>query len=211
MTNRKGPSESATKFKKGTKKRGNNGNMWIIATTSSGTQRWQKINVLKKKNSTKKTKKTKKTKNTIANTNDLKQLKKKYSVSINGSKKKMANGLWTVRGDSMSSEDIQYILPMLDNINKNEAEKLLQRRNTNVITNYKKMWKPMPKPLNQMTREEIIKELRSFRNAWEKITTRSMDLSDMRLGYESLTSLKSLLKHYYSDESKLQAEEWLRK
>ena len=205
MTNRKGPSESATKFKKGTKRRGNDGNMWVIATTSSGTQRWQKINVLKKKNSTKKTK------NTIANTNDLRQLKKKYSVSVNGSKKEMANGLWTVRGESMSSEDIQYILPILDNINKNEAEKLLQRRNTNVITNYKKMWKPMPKPLNQMTREEIVKELRSFRNAWEKITTRSMDLSDERLGYESLTSLKSLLKHYYSDESKLQAEEWLRK
>lgn len=205
MTNRKAPSQSATKFKKGTKKRGNDGNIWIIDTTSSGIQRWKKINVLKKKNSTKKMKKTK------TNTNDLKQLKKKYSVSINGSKKKMANGLWTVRGDSMSSEDIQYILPMLDNINKNEAEKLLQRRNTNVITNYKKMWKPMPKPLNQMTREEIIKELRSFRNAWEKITTRSMDLSDERLGCESLTSLKSLLKHYYSDESKLQAEEWLRK
>ena len=205
MTNRKGPSESATKFKKGTKRRGNDGNMWVIATTSSGTQRWQKINVLKKKISTKKTK------NTIANTNDLRQLKKKYSVSINGSKKEMANGLWTVRGESMSSEDIQYILPILDNINKKEAEKLLQRRNTNVITNYKKMWKPMPKPLNQMTREEIVNELRSFRNAWEKITTRSMDLSDMRLGYESLTSLKSLLKDYYSDESKLQAEEWLRK
>ena len=205
MTNRKGPSESATKFKKGTKRRGNDGNMWVIATTSSGTQRWQKINVLKKKNSTKKMKKT------IANTNDLRQLKKKYSVSVNGSKKEMANGLWTVRGESMSSEDIQYILPILDNINKNEAEKLLQRRNTNVITNYKKMWKPMPKPLNQMTREEIVKELRSFRTAWEKITTRSMDLSDERLGYESLTSLKSLLKHYYSDESKLQAEEWLRK
>ena len=205
MTNRKGPSESATKFKKGTKRRGNDGNMWVIATTSSGTQRWQKINVLKKNISTKKTK------NTIANTNDLRQLKKKYSVSVNGSKKEMANGLWTVRGESMSSEDIQYILPILDNINKKEAEKLLQRRNTNVITNYKKMWKPMPKSLNQMTREEIVNELRSFRNAWEKITTRSMDLSDERLGYESLTSLKSLLKHYYSDESKLQAEEWLRK
>ena len=205
MTNRKGPSESATKFKKGTKRRGNDGNMWVIATTSSGTQRWQKINVLKKKNSTKKMKKTK------TSTNDLRQLKKKYSVSVNGSKKEMANGLWTVRGESMSSEDIQYILPILDNINKKEAEKLLQRRNTNVITNYKKMWKPMPKPLNQMTREEIVNELRSFRNAWEKITTRSMDLSDERLGYESLTSLKSLLKHYYSDESKLQAEEWLRK
>ena len=69
----------------------------------------------------------------------------------------------------------------------------------------------MPKPLDKMTREEIVKELRSFRAAWEKITTRSMDLSDMRLGSESISSLKSLLKYYYSDESKLQAEEWLRK
>lgn len=201
MPGRKGPNESATKFKKGTRKRGNDGNMWIIATTSSGTHRWQKIT----------TSKTKKNKKTTATTNDLRELKKKYSVSANGSKKDIANGLWIVRGSSMSSEDILRILPILDNINKNEAEKLLKRRNTNVITNYKKMWKPMPKPLDKMTREEIVKELRSFRNAWEKITTRSMDLSNMRLGSESLTSLKSLLKHYYSDESKLQAEEWLRK
>jgi len=206
MSGRKGPNASATKFKKGTRKRGNDGNMWIIATTSSGTHRWQKITTSK----TKKIKKTTKNKQTTT-TNDLRQLKKKYSVSTNGSKKDIANGLWIVRGSSISSEDIQRILPILDNINKNEAEKLLKRRGTNIITNYKKMWKPMPKPLSKMTREEIVKELRSFRNAWEKITTRSMDLSDMRLGSESLTSLKSLLKHYYSDESKLQAEEWLRK
>ena len=63
MTNRKGPSESATKFKKGTKRRGNDGNMWVIASTSSGTQRWQKINVLKKKNSTKKIRDTKNSQN----------------------------------------------------------------------------------------------------------------------------------------------------
>ena len=208
MSGRKGPNESATKFKKGTRKRGNDGNMWIIATTSSGTHRWQKITTSKTK---KKSKQTKKSVKQTTTTNDLRQLKKKYSVSTNGSKKDIANGLWIVRGSSMSTEDIRRILPILDNINKNEAEKLLKRRNTNVITNYKKMWKPMPKPLDKMTREEIVKELRSFRNAWEKITTRNMDLSDMRLGSESLTSLKSLLKHYYSDESKLQAEEWLRK
>ena len=73
------------------------------------------------------------------------------------------------------------------------------------------MWEPKPKPLGKMNRDELISRLEKFRDAWEKITTRSMDLSDERLGYESLTSLKSLLKHYYSDESKLQAEEWLRK
>ncbi len=40
---RQGPSESATKFPVGTKKRGNDGNMWIIIKTKSGVQRWQKI------------------------------------------------------------------------------------------------------------------------------------------------------------------------
>ena len=69
----------------------------------------------------------------------------------------------------------------------------------------------MPKPLTQMSREELIKELRSFRNAWERITSKNMDLSNSRLRSESLTSLRSLLKHFYTNESKLLAEQWLRK
>jgi hypothetical protein len=69
----------------------------------------------------------------------------------------------------------------------------------------------MPKPLTQMSREELIKELRSFRNAWERITSKSMDLSNSRLRSESLTSLRSLLKDFYTNESKLLAEQWLRK
>jgi len=40
---RKGPSESATKFKVGTKKKGNDGNMWKIVENKKGTKRWQKI------------------------------------------------------------------------------------------------------------------------------------------------------------------------
>ena len=66
----------------------------------------------------------------------------------------------------------------------------------------------MPKPLTQMSREELIKELRSFRNAWERITSKSMDLSNSRLRSESLTSLRSLLKDFYTNESKLLAEQW---
>jgi hypothetical protein len=40
--NRKGPEESATKFKVGTKKKGNDGNMWKIVENKNGTKRWQK-------------------------------------------------------------------------------------------------------------------------------------------------------------------------
>lgn len=40
---RKGPTESATKFSVGVKKKGNDGNDWIIIKTSSGTHRWKKF------------------------------------------------------------------------------------------------------------------------------------------------------------------------
>jgi len=39
---RKGPTESATKFSIGVKKRGNDGNMWTIISTASGVHRWAK-------------------------------------------------------------------------------------------------------------------------------------------------------------------------
>ena len=42
--NRPSPSESATKFKVGTKKKGNDGNMWIIVENKNGVKRWSKIN-----------------------------------------------------------------------------------------------------------------------------------------------------------------------
>ena len=41
-TTRKAPSESATLFKKGTIKKGNDGNKWTIVTNARGVQRWQK-------------------------------------------------------------------------------------------------------------------------------------------------------------------------
>ena len=37
---RKGPSESATKFKVGTIKKGNDNNMWKIVVNKKGIQRW---------------------------------------------------------------------------------------------------------------------------------------------------------------------------
>lgn len=41
--NRPSPSESATKFKEGIKKKGNDGNMYIIAVNKNGIKRWKKI------------------------------------------------------------------------------------------------------------------------------------------------------------------------
>jgi hypothetical protein len=43
MTSRKGPSKSATLFKNGTIKVGNDGNKWVIVTNKNGVKRWQKV------------------------------------------------------------------------------------------------------------------------------------------------------------------------
>ena len=53
---RKSPEESATKFSAGIKKKGNDGNIWMIVKNKNGVQRWQR---------TKETKKTKKSKKKI--------------------------------------------------------------------------------------------------------------------------------------------------
>ena len=42
-TTRKAPTESATLFKKGVIKKGNDGNRWVIVTNARGVQRWQKV------------------------------------------------------------------------------------------------------------------------------------------------------------------------
>ena len=85
-------------------------------------------------------------------------------------------------------------------------------RISNPITDYKGMWKPKhePKPLTNMTRSELMHNLKSFRDAWEKNTGRNQDLSNDRISNETTSGLRILLKWYYSDESKLIAEDYLR-
>ena len=64
-TTRKAPSQSATLFKKGTTKKGNDGNQWVIVADARGVQRWQKVPVQGAKTKTKtKTKTNKKAKAT---------------------------------------------------------------------------------------------------------------------------------------------------
>jgi len=208
---RKGPSASATKFSIGTKKKGNDGNMWIIIATSSGIHRWKKIGTsTKKKEKHKKVlTKTIKKKSTDISVETLKKLKKKYKVTTSGSKTQIAEGLWRVRGEAMDSKDLALIVHLLPKKNQKEVEKLLNTRNNNPINNYKGLWKPLPKPLSKMSREELIRNLRLFRDAWEKITTRNQDLGNERLASETTEQLRNLLKFYYSNDAKNLATSWL--
>ena len=202
---RKGPEESATKFSVGIKKIGNDGNTWTITENKNGVKRWQKI---KRKKKTRKIFKSKKDKIT---SKILRALKKKYNVTTTGNKKEMAEGLWTVHGGSMSDDDLLLIIPLLSKRDRKEAEKLLSKRITEPVINYKGMWMPQPKPLRKMSRKEMIKHLRHFRNVWERETTRNQDLSDERLDEESDKDLRGLLEFYFSNQAKQIAGDWLRK
>jgi hypothetical protein len=53
LKTRKGPSSSATKSSVGTKKKGNDGNMWKIVKNKNGTKRWLKMSNVTLKNRTK--------------------------------------------------------------------------------------------------------------------------------------------------------------
>ena len=225
MTTRQAPSESANDFTLGTKKRGNDGNMWVIIQTKNS-KRWSKLN----ENKLQKTKKTKKniiykiikgnnktkkysihkSKKDDISVDKLRQLLKKYDASFNGSKEAMAQKLFRLRRATIESNDLELIYNLLDKGQKIKATKLIQDRINKPITNYKGMYEPISKPISSMTREELIKNLQKFRDIWEKITTRDTDLSDERLNSEPTHQLRNLIKFYYSDDAKFLAEDWLR-
>jgi arsenate reductase-like glutaredoxin family protein len=217
MPTRKGPTESANNFSIGTKKRGNDGNMWVIIQTKNS-KRWSKVNNTKKTNNkgnnqgnnqTKKYTIHKSKKNDIS-VDKLRQLLKKYNVTTSGSKEKMAQGLVRVRNFLIESNDLELIYNLLDKAQQKKATKLIQDRINKPITNYKGMYEPLTKPISSMTRDELIKKLQKFRDSWEKITTRNADLSDERLNDEPTDQLRNLIKFYYSDSAKMSAEDWLR-
>jgi hypothetical protein len=223
MPTRQAPSESANDFTLGTKKRGNDGNLWIIIQTKTS-KRWSKLNENKlqktkknqKNNQTNNQNKTKKNiihinKKKDISVNKLKQLLKKYNVTTRGSKEKMAQGLVRVSNFLIESKDLELIYDLLDEAQQKKATKLIQDRINKPITNYKGMYEPPTKPISSMTRDELIKNLQKFRDSWEKITTRDTDLSDERLDDEPTHQLRNLIKFYYSNNAKLSAEDWLRK
>jgi len=209
MITRQAPSESANNFTLGTKKRGNDGNMWVIIQTKSS-KRWSKVNKTKKANN-QGNNQTKKAKTDDISLDKLRQLLQKYNVTTRGSKEAMAQGLFRLSSSTIESNDLELIYNLLDEGQKKKATKLIEIRISKPITNYKGMYEPPTKPISSMTRTELIKNLQKFRDSWEKFTRRNQDLSDERLNDEPTHQLRNLIKFYYSDNAKFLAENWLRK
>ena len=222
---RKGPSESATAFSVGTVKMGNDGNMWKIIITSTGTHRWSVIksnNGTTKKNKTVKNKTVKTRSSVYADASiepnkkdisltELKKLATKYKVLSSGkSKSQLALLIFNIRSHGMTTSDLEKIVHLLPSKEKRKAKLMIDKQREYPITDYKDMWKPMPKPLNKMSRVELIRNLRHFRDAWENETGRNADLSDERLDGETDKTLREHLGWYYSDTAKNLATNWIR-
>ena len=222
---RKGPSESATAFSAGTLKKGNDGNMWKIIVTQKGIHRWAIIKdndaantIATKRNKTFKIveKVEKQSVNIQPNKADislteLKKLAKKYSVLSSGkSKSQLVLLIFKIRSQGMTTEDLEKIALFLPSKEKRKAKEMITKQHEIPVTDYKGMWKPLPKPLNKMTRNEMIHSLCNFRDAWEREMGRNQDLSDERLAGETDKNLREHLKYYYSEIAKNQAANWIR-
>jgi hypothetical protein len=209
---RQGPTESATLFSEGATKRGNDGNMWTIVVTDSGVHRWSRV-----KKQTNKTVKNK-TKTTLSEPVEnenitqeaLIKMTKKYHVTSSGSKKQLAQRLWYVSGSTMSAKDLHKIVHLLSKDDQRKVNGEIKKQIEEPITNYMGMWYPQPKPLNDMSRSELLKHVQNFRESYEKITTRNQDLGDERLLEETDKELRNHLKWYFSDAARILSEGWLR-
>ena len=227
--NRKSPSESATMFSIGTVKKGNDGNMWKIIATASGIHRWSKVQGVSDtkikhnttvKRGTKGIKGSKGTKVKQVDTQlseegisltELKKIGEKNTVSTSGaSKSGLALRIYKIRSIGLSITDLKKIIPLLPSKEKREAKQMLVKQNENPITDYRGMWKPETKPLNKMSRREMINTIRKFRDAWEEETGRNQDLRDERLAEETDKTLREHLTWYYSETAKNMAGNWIR-
>ena len=216
---RKSPTESATMFGIGDIKKGNDGNTWKIIATSSGVHRWQKVTNTHSKTIKKskrvddkgKGKDNGAQKKSSISTAELVKIGKKNKVLTSGaSKGALALRIYKIRGSGLSTEDLEKIVDLLPSKDKRKAKKMIEQQSENPVTDYKGMWKPAPKPLNKMSRSEMIRSLRGFRDAWEREMGRNQDLSDERLAGETDKNLREHLTYYYSETAKNQAANWIR-
>ena len=176
-TTRKAPLKSATLFKNGTIKQGNDGNKWVIVTASNGIRRWKKVSASTSTNTSKTTKTIKKNKskrvlemeadpNTVWGKNkpleefwrSLASGKKVVLIEKGGSHKvfDMPTGKMTNQKMYSTFEDDPNIIAVLSsNMSQDAYEvylypKAKDKSVEHVIKNYKKYFKsvgPMPKDL----------------------------------------------------------------
>jgi hypothetical protein len=210
---RRGPTESATMYMEGTIKLGNDGNMWTIIITDAGVHRWSRIKKqstqLKPNKTIKNTTIMNETPNEISH-KTLVNMTKKYHVTSSGSKRQLAERLWSISGSTIPAKDLYKIVHLLSKENQKKVRNEIKKQLKEPVTNYMGMWYPQPKPLKDMTRSELLKHIRKFRESYEKITTRNQDLSDERLMSETDKELRTHLKWYFSDAARIQSEAWVR-
>lgn len=103
---RKGPEQSATLYKVGTKKTGNDGNKWIIAETTNGIKRWK---LYKKTKSATKSKSKSKTKSKSVKKQDQSKphTKEKIRAKINKLGKTTKS---FIQKSKLSSKDREYLI-----------------------------------------------------------------------------------------------------
>ena len=217
---RQGPTESATLFGEGTTKKGNDGNMWTIIVTDAGVHRWSRTGTGTGVTGTphtprNKTVKTTKPPRTPPPSKDITQealvkMAKNHHVTTSGSKKQLAEKIWRVRTNALPAKDLTKIVHLLSKESQKEVNQNIKEQIEQPITNYRGMWYSQPKPLTEMPREELLRRIRQFRNAFEKVTTRNQDLNDDRLAGETNKQLRSHLKYYFSEGARIQSEDWLR-
>ena len=209
---RQGPTESATLFGEGTTRLGNDGNIWTIVVTESGVHRWSRVKNKTVKNKTVKNKTvlSEPLENKNISQETLIKMTKKYHVTSSGSKKQLAQRLWYVSGSTMTAKDLHKIVHLLSKDDQRKVNGEIKKQIEEPITNYMGMWYPQPKPLTDMSRAELLKHVRKFRDSYEKITTRNQDLNDERLFEETDKELRNHLKWYFSDAARIQSEGWLR-
>lgn len=215
---RKGPSESATKFSVGFVKKGNDGNMWKIAATATGVHRWSKIQGASRASGAKgartpnHNKTVKNNKNTDnVSLEDLKKLAKKHHVlSAGKSKGELALLIFNIRGTGLSTEELKKIVDLLSSKEKRKAKEMIANQTDHPISDYRGLWRMAPKPVDKMTRKEIINNLHKFRDAWEHEQGRNQGLSDEIMAGESETNLRERLSWYFSKTAKNQAANWIR-
>lgn len=119
--------------------------------------------------------------------------------------------LFKARGECyISKSDLKLMLPHLSKRNKIRALHTLYDRHRYPITDYEGLWKDLGKQVNKMTRQELIRELRGFRDAWESEYGINQDLDNYRLKKMSLSELKDQIEFYIDPNIRCDVEDRLR-
>jgi hypothetical protein len=176
MTTRQAPSESANDFTLGTKKRGNDGNMWVIIQTKNS-KRWSKLN----ENKLQKTKKTKK--NIIYKIIKGNNKTKKYSIykifKGNNQNKTKKYTIKKSKKDDISVDKLRQLLKKYDasfNGSKEAmAQKLFRLRRATIESNdleliYNLLDKGQKIKATKLIQDRINKPITNYKGMYEPLT-----------------------------------------